>query len=143
MTVFEAHAGMGRRRSGFDHTYIVEEDGSYQRTLRDIANELLEGDPGSGEDVVPREVPAARGPLGSTNRGARARRTAVPSILKPRGQHVSPGREALHLNDQQVMWRMEVDGLSFSDADTDSGAATVLLSWWALSAIAGWLAWQT
>lgn len=123
VTVFESHAGMGKRRSGFNHTYIVDDSGRYTRTLRNLYNEVQQADR-AAPYAVSCTVPAARAQLGSAMRGPRARRTAVPAILKPRGEAVSAERETLQRNDQQVMWEMEVEGLPFSDDDigTDSGA---------------------
>lgn len=120
MTTFEAHAGRGSRRSGFDHVYLVNPDGSYGRTLREVVNACT-GPDGPLEFQAPRVVAGARVHAGSM-RGGRARRTKVPAILQPRGERVSSGREALLRNDQQVMWAMEVDGLAFSEDDHDSGA---------------------
>ena len=118
---------MGKRRSGFDHIYLLAEDGTFTRSLRHVAKEYVEEDM-SVICLAPRRSggprPRGQGQLNRTIRGAggRSRRVTVPAILKPAGMHVSPGREALQRNDQQQMWKMVVDGLGFSDTDDDSGA---------------------
>eukprot|EP00892_Ulva_mutabilis_P009747 jgi/Ulvmu1/7144/UM034_0050.1 len=126
VTSFEAHAGRGKRRSGFDHVYLVQPDGTYGATLRDVVNGIDDSEDLELPRVLgmPRAQPPAARAHAKTMRGGRARRAKVPAILQPRGERVSTGREALQRNDQQVMWEMEVDGLPFSeDEDSEETAA--------------------